>query len=47
VGWAEKEQFSFFSGKTKGDSIAFGASGAIDHSFGSAAGRESLWYQGK
>jgi hypothetical protein len=47
VGWAEKDQFSFFSGEIKKDSIAFGASGAIDHSFGSAAGRKSLWYQGK
>jgi hypothetical protein len=47
VGWAEKDQFSFFSEETKGDSIAFGASGAIDHSFGSDSGRKSLWYQGK
>jgi hypothetical protein len=39
VGWAEKDQFSFFSGETEGDSI--------DHSFGSASGRKSLWYQGK
>jgi hypothetical protein len=36
VGWVEKDQFSFSS---EGESI--------DHSFGSAAGRESLWYQGK
>jgi hypothetical protein len=39
VGWAEKDQFSFFSEEIEGDSI--------DHRFGSAAGRKSLWYQGK